>query len=78
MTMKLIDAISSMKNGGVVFAEDVDKAALPMLDAMVGNTDLCKCQNSDFVWYFAWVQKDTESHSDKAHQMAKAVRTSRR
>lgn len=74
--MKLITAIASMENGNVIFADELDDRhkSQPILDGMVANAELGKCQHGGFTWYFAWKQKINESEADKAYQMVKALR----
>lgn len=74
MSLTTRKALASMEAGGVVFSTEVEPLTIQILDGMVVNSELCKCQHSEFTWYFAWEQKDNESPSDKAHQMVKAIR----
>lgn len=78
MAMSTLKALNLIGGGGVIFTTDVEPNTVQILDGMVTNSELCKCQHSKFTWYFAWEQKPSECEADKAHQMAKAIRAKSR
>lgn len=73
-TMTTIRAVASLERGGIIFEHEVDQMVAGNLNGLVANSELCKCTNGEFTWYFAWKQRDSESVADKANQMATAVR----
>jgi hypothetical protein len=63
---------------GVVFASEVEEMTLQILNGMVANSELCKCEHGEFTWYFVWAQSSSESEADKANQMARAIQPKRK
>lgn len=72
--MKALEAIAMVHSGKPVFNYEIDESAIDQLRLLARSGEVVQCEIANTYWFFAWVQKPSESLADKACQIVKAVR----